>query len=449
MKKTLLFVATSLLALNAMAQSATDDKKDDKKTSTDQKVKVTPYGFVRNYFDYDSRKTYTVLDGEYNMQPLDENWNVPTDAAAQAAGIDRIDLNAVPSANLLAITTRVGLNLDGPMVLGAKTSGKIEADFAGFSTNNMVLRIRHAFVQLDWAEKGKLMVGQYWHPLSGDIMPEVLGMAAGAPFRPHSRTPQVNYQVYNGHFGITAAVLSQLQYISQGPSNNTGGTTASYSFAYNAIVPEVFLGVNYKTDHIYAQLGADMLTIRPRVHGSLNGVTVAVKDQLTSITPTFYCQYTEPKFGVKFRTLYAQNTSHLNQLNGYAVTAVNADGSWEYEPMRASISYIDFRYGSKYRFNFFVGYMKNFGVEGNLNNFGTAANPIYYIYSKGNYTNINSIYRVAPSISYNVKAFNLGVEYELTAATYGDIDVNGAIMNNDNLRQVTNHRLCLLMKYNF
>ncbi|MBQ2509076.1 MAG: hypothetical protein II532_04860 [Bacteroidales bacterium] len=443
MKKVFLIVM-----LTAFAWCSVAAQEDSKAKKSDGKVKVTPYGFVRNYFVYDSRRTYTVLDGEYNMQPYDVNWNL-SEAQAALEGVERVDLNAVPSASLLALTTRVGLNLDGPYIWGAKTTGKIEGDFAGFGTNNYVIRLRHAFVQLDWDSCGKLLVGQYWHPLSGDIMPEVLGMAAGAPFRAHSRTPQISYQVYRGKLGFAASLLSQLQYVSSGPAG------ASYSYAYNAIVPEAFVGLNYKSSRVYAQLGADVLTIRPRVQGSAVTSTnvnynIPVSDKLTSVTPTFYFQYVEPKFAVKFRTIYAQNTSHVNQLNGYAVTDVLPDGSWEYQPMRASISYLNLRYGSTYRFNLFLGYMKNLGIEnGELYNFGTATNHVYHIYTKGNFDNINSVYRVAPSISYNVKAFNFGVEYELTAATYGDLATNGSILDNDNLRQVVNHRVCVLMKYNF
>lgn len=467
MKKTLLWVVALGLALSTMAQGPRDDfRKEHNKAKPaaagetkpeEHKVKIMPYGFVRNYFTYDSRKTYTVIGGEYNMQPLDESWNL-TEAQAAASGLERYDMNAVPSTSFLAITTRFGLNLSGPMVLGARSSGKIEADFGGFSTTNSVLRIRHAWVQLDWGQGGKLLMGQHWHPLSGSIMPEVLGMAAGAPFRPHSRTPQINYEWYNGRVGFTAALLSQLQYMCNGPQLNwtkpnayTYSSAASTSYAYNAVVPEVFLGLNYKSEHVYSQLGVDVLTLRPRTTGvdDATGYRVAVDDKLTTYTPTFYFQYTDNLFAMKFRTLYAQNTSHVNQLNGYAVTDVRADGTWDYAPMRASISYLNFAYGKKYRFNLFLGYMKNFGVDGELYNFGSAEDPQYRIYSKGNYTNIDNLYRVAPSISYNVKAFNFGVEYELTTCTYGDIAADGTIIDNSRRRSVTDHRLCVLIKYNF
>ena len=433
----------------------------------EKKVKVTPYGFVRNYFNYDSRNTYVSNGGEYNMIPYDEKWN-GSQADCDLLGVERADMNAVPQAHFLALTTRIGLKLAGPDVLGAKTSGQIEGDFGGFSTTNSIFRIRHAYLKLNWdkndgALRQELLAGQTWHPLSGDIMPEVLGMAAGAPFRAHSRTPQLRYTMYSGSgFGITAAALYQLQYMYNGPSYSDGkwSSTNSTSFANQAVVPELFLGVQYKDDHIYTQIGSTCQTIRPRTFGYVTKtvgegddavsktMAVPVDELLTTFTPTFYFQYTNNLFAAKFRTIYAQNTSHVNQINGYGVTNVLEDGTWEYAPMRATISYLNFAYGKKYRADLFFGYMKNLGAAENLHDFGGGK---HYIYMKGgeNFTNLGSIFRIAPSLSYNLPHFNFGLEYEWTACAYGEQDANGSILDNEKLHTVANHRVCALIKYNF
>lgn len=460
-----LIVVGTVLAQNTETKDA--PKAPDKGSA---KVKVTPYGFVRNYFNYDSRNTYVSNGGEYNMIPYDEKWNA-SEADCEAMGVERADMNAVPQAHFLALTTRIGLKLAGPEVLGAKSSGQIEGDFGGFSTTNSVFRIRQAYLKLNWdkndgALRQELLAGQTWHPLSGDIMPEVLGMAAGAPFRAHSRTPQLRYTLYNGNgLGFTAAALYQLQYMYNGPSYSDGkwSSTNSTSFANQAVVPELFLGVQYKDDHIYTQVGSTCQTIRPRTFGYVTKsvgegadavkktVAVPVDELLTTFTPTFYFQYTQNLFAAKFRTIYANNTSHVNQMNGYAVTNVLEDGSWEYAPLRATISYLNFAYGKKYRADLFFGYMKNLGAAEDLHNFGTEEAVKHYIYMKGgeNFTNLNSIFRIAPSISYNLPHFNFGLEYEWTACTYGQQAANGSILDNEKLHQVANHRVCALIKYNF
>ena len=456
MKKLLLFLATTvLLCTTAMAQSS--EKNEKTQTEKTKKVQINPYGFVRNYFNYDSRSTYYVCGGEYNM--------IPKDVVEDANGED---LNAVPSAHFLALTTRVGLNLAGPKVIGAETSGKIEGDFAGFGANNHVFRIRQAYVNLKWSSVdkstiGELLLGQTWHPLSGDIMPEVLGMAAGAPFRAHSRAPQIRTQWYWGDFGFTAAALYQLQYMNQGPSMTLSGDKKSFSvkgvnstsYANTAIVPELFLGLNFKNDHFYVQLGGDVQTIRPRTNGYVLNEeetydNVKVDELLTCFTPTIYFQYVENGFSVKLRSIYAENTSHLNQLmSGYGVTGINEDGSWNYTPLRNTVSYLDFAYNfgknRHFRVNLFLGYMQNLGLANGkeLVAVGTNKKPLF---CKGNYTNIHSIYRVAPSISYNLKHFNFGLEYEWTAVEYGDLNNNGTVTPE---RTIANNRICALIKYNF
>ena len=417
-------------------------------------VSVKPYGFIRNYLTFDSRKTYTVIGGEYNMIPYDEKWNADHSE----------DLNAVPSMQLQALTSRFGFDIRGPQWRGMHLNGKLEGDFGGFGTTNSVLRLRLAYVKLETQgsklkNQNSLLLGQDWHPLSGDIMPEVLGMAAGAPFRPHSRTPQIRatqeFKIHDSEFiiGYSAALLWQLQYMNNGPASATDpASAAGISYANNALWPEAYIGLIIQNPFLKFVLGVDSQLLRPRTHAAgSDGVVRKVDETVESITPTLYFRILNPKFDIQFRTLLAQNTSHLNQLCGYAVTGLHDDGSWNYQPLRNSISYLNIAYGRKYRANLFVGYIKNLGAPSDLHDFGTAGVPSYLIYMKGgtDFTGLNSIYRIAPSVSYNVKAFNFGLEYEWTACTYGDISADGSISNNDNLHQVSNHRICALVKYNF
>lgn len=451
--KKITLLALALLPLLASAQTNPKEEKDKAK-APEKKVQAQLYGFVRNYGNYDSRQTYYVIGGEYNMIPKDNLWNVD-----DPNNPDRYDLNAVPQFHLEALTTRVGLNLTGPGIWGATSSaGKIEGDFGGFGTNNSIFRIRQAWCKLNWIKEEsqnnhEVLVGQTWHPLSGDIMPEVLGMAAGAPFRPHSRTPMVRYQ-YLHHSGLTlmASAMSQLQYMNNGPSWSNGEwtSTASTQFAYQALLPEFFLGIGYKSEHFYTQVGLDYQRLRPRTFGiNSEGTKVHVDESVNSFTPTIYAQFTPGKLAIKFRTLLAQNTSQVNQLVGYGVTGIAADGyTWEYTPMQASISYLNIAYGKKWRANLFLGYQENLGLaDGKELVAVDGAN----LYSKGNYTNIQSIWRVCPGVSYNAKAFNIGLEYELTGVAYGDkskMQPNGTYLPEDT-HEVLGHRVCALVKYNF
>lgn len=423
------FFFTAVMVLLAFAAFAEDSTR----------ISIKPYGFIRNYLTFDSRRTYTVVGGEYNMLPYDSQWNEDSTD----------DLNDVASMQLQALTSRFGVNVTGPRLWGMSTSAKLEGDFGGFGSNNTLLRLRLAYLKFS-DDHSEILVGQDWHPLSGSIMPDVLGMAAGAPFRPHSRTPQIRVSGYHRSIGYTAALLWQLQYMNNGPSGPSNpASVASVQFAHQALVPEMFLGANFRQGPWFVQLGTDAQFLRPRTHALVDGITRRVSERVISITPTIYAQYVASNVSVKFRTLLASNTSHLNQLVGYAVTAVDADGSWSYRPLHASISYLNVACGRKLRANLFLGYMKNLGAGENL--WLDPATGGYHIYMKGgdNFTHLNSLYRVAPSLSYNLDAFNIGLEYEWTAATYGDLAPDGSIHLNDNLHQVANHRLCFLVKYNF
>ena len=84
------------------------------------KVRIKPYGFVRNYLNVDSRRMVTVCGGEYLMIPYDEDWNM-TEVQAQTYGAadERFDRNAVAEAHLLALSTRFGLSLEGALKTAA------------------------------------------------------------------------------------------------------------------------------------------------------------------------------------------------------------------------------------------------------------------------------------------------------------------------------------------
>ncbi|MBQ5751693.1 MAG: hypothetical protein IIV89_02475, partial [Bacteroidaceae bacterium] len=204
------------------------------------------YGFIRNYACYDTRESYTSNSEQFYYMPK----NVDYDDAGN-------DLNARENIMLLSITTRLGLNISGPQFLGAKTSAKIESDFAGFGTSNTVLRIRQAYAKMDW-KHNSVLVGQAWHPMMGDMMPDVFSLETGAPFTPFSRTPMVRYDYNNSGVTLTAAALYQFQYTSYGPN----GT--SYDYARNAIIPEGYFQVMFKEGGFQMGLGVDLLTLKPR-----------------------------------------------------------------------------------------------------------------------------------------------------------------------------------------
>ena len=411
------------------------------------------YGFVRNYACYDTRESLTSNSEQFYYMPKD----VKPDA-------DGNDLNAQPNMMLLSITTRLGLNITGPEFLGAKTSAKIESDFAGFGTSNTVLRIRQAYAKMDW-EHNKLLVGQAWHPMMGDMMPDVFSLETGAPFTPFSRSPQVRYDYVNKGVTLTATALYQFQYTSYGPDG------ASFNYARNAVVPEVYLQAMYKNGGFQIGAGVDILTIKPRQSYTWNVLesnplytddgTPALdangeqmyeskevaktfkcnEAPVLGFTPTIFMSYKADRWGIKGRATYAQNAAHLSMISGYGVTGIKENGEQEYGTINSLGGWIDATYKQPLKkgylqFCCFAGYTKNLGCESDI---------VGDIYMRGE-KNMDYMWRVAPSVLYTHNALQIGVEYNPTTVGYGKHDGDYKMYNP---RPVTNHRICAMVKYNF
>ena len=420
MKRLFLFAALAVAAFCTNAQENT-------------KPSVKLYGFIRNYMDFDTRENLSSNSDQFNMIPKDENRNAYGD-----------DLNQRPDIHLLSITTRLGLNITGPEFLGAKTSAKIESDFAGFGSNNTVLRIRQAWAKMEW-EKQSLLVGQAWHPMMGDMMPDVFSLATGSPFTPFSRTPQARYDYKAGKVTLTATALYQLQYLSYGPNaNDLTSSTTSFEYARKAIIPELYFQAMYKNGGFMAGAGVDILTLKPRTEFvDNNGVKVQSDELLHSFSPTLFASYKNGNWGIKGRVTYAQNASHLNMLSGFGVTKIKDNGEAEYGNLSSITGWIDITYKQKLEkgtltWCLFGGYGKNLGCDKDF-----VGSDMMYV--RG-FKNLDSYWRVAPSVLYTHNAMQVGIEYEPTTAGYGTMKADGSV---DRERYVTNHRVCLMMKYNF
>jgi len=471
-KRIFIVVLCSLCLTSVSAQEVKTDKKEAVKSHLQQHFK--PYGFIRNYFTYDSRESWSGTGDLYNYQPKDENWN-QTAAEAAASGVPREDLNAVSTFRFLSLTTRVGVNIVDYKWRGTEFGGKIEADFyAGLSSKTgqthslsgvAQFRLRQAYLTLGWDSlpmmKGKdyarvdLTLGQTWHPMAADLC-DAIALNSGAPFGPFNRSPQVKMDARLGKYvTLTAAGLWQMQYLSIGPDNVTSAEYIAYSKT-----PEAYLGISVHDKGWIFRAGADVLSISPRHLGTLNGVKVTVKDRITTASPFVYLQYKKGEFSFKAKTIFAESGEQMNMYGGYGIKAVNADGSYEYTPIRHSTSWISLVYGGKVGAQeekhpqklqgiLFAGYVKNFGTK----------EALYDIDGDGKFTKaefynprssaMNQMWRLSPTLLYTVGKFQLGLEYEITSVQYGDGVLNANALSTNGLHWVTNHRVQLMTKYNF
>ena len=460
----------SLITIALAFSTAVVGQEAKKETAPKNSYKF--YGFVRNYFVYDSRESISGTGDLFYYLPKD----ISLDASGE-------DINATSSFRYLSLTSRLGVDVTGYNIGNVHFSAKIEGDFYSglsnssnanaslyFPSNTKIsgtatARLRQAYTTVTWkdlGEKGQnslaLKMGQAWHPMGADF-PHVFSLEIGAPFGPFSRTPLVQADYNLGkNWTLTAAALWQMQYQSSGPI----GASAMY-MKYGR-VPELYAAATYKNDGFLFRAGVDVLSIKPRVFcttqvGDKTVIDHKVSDRKTSVLGYAYTQYNKDKFSLRAKSTFGQGGEHLNLMSGYAKVGENPDGSWEYASLRNSSSWLSMSYGKKWQGVLFVGYVKNFGLSHKDHiPYLDATIPASDVYFCGNgSSNINQIYRINPQLIYNIGKMNLGLEYQWTSIQYGkygkDINGNKCLdaygLATDGLHWVGNHRVNLMVKYNF
>ena len=386
-------------------------------------TKLKVYGFVSNDFFYNSRQNVEMVDGVIQLFPKPIELNT--------AGVDK---NAVAQAEMISVDTRLGIDLTGAPILGAKSSGKIEADFAGFGTSYYVFRIRQAFMKLNW-EKTELLVGQTWHPLFGSVVPTTFSANAGGPFQPFNRSPQVRIkESLSKTLSLTAAALYEMQYASQGP------TGTSNTYMKNAIAPDLFVGLENKTKHWTLGVGADLKTLKPE---QLNDATIS------SLSASAYAQYVNGKLQLKGKTTYGGNLSDQLMIGGYGVSKYASDSATvlSYTNLKSMNTWVNIVYGTKLQVGLLLGAANNLGSSDNFDlRKGKKLTAYGYSFYDASQQVLDRLYRIAPQVSYNLSNFKFGLEYDYTSATYGNLERNGIPMN---FYSVKNHRVLASVMYIF
>ena len=387
-----------------------------------------PYGFIRNYVFVDSRATKSLSEDMFFFVPLDEKI------------VDDQDVNAYMSYNFQAITTRLGLDITGYQFGGTKINGKIEGDFycLNSSGNTGIMRMRQAYVDLLWDKVGgdelnySLRIGQAWHPLAAD-MAHTVALETGAPFSPFNRSAQIMFgATFNKKLTLNLGLLQQLQYRSAGPD----GSTNAYQ---RHAMPELYAGFSFASGGFLGRAGVSALSIRP--HYGYDKAGKPYDEWLTTFNPFVYLQFTKGSFQVKAKSVLAQAGEHMQLNSGYAVCGTKEDGvSKEYVPINSSVSFLSMQYGKTWQVLGMVGYQKNLGTLKEVNG------DVYF--SGNGFQNINQMFRVSPTLAYNLGKMQFALEYNFTAVEYGDkpdkfFDVK------ENLHWIANHRILAMAKFTF
>lgn len=378
------------------------------------------YGQVRGDLFYNSRANAEIVDGLFHLYPKD----IEEDA-------DGNDLNAEPNGSFYLLYSRLGVDVGGPNIGKAVTTAKLEGDFRGSGNGFAMLRIRHAYVNLDWG-KSAVLVGQTWHPLFGDVSPQMLNLSTGAPFQPFSRSPLIRYRYTNKGWQLTAAAVWQLQYLSAGPNGK------SEEYIKNGCVPEIYASVDYKTNNWMAGAGMEVLSLKPRTQvTTADNHIYKVNERVTSLSFEAHAKYTDRDWQVSAKTLLASNLTQVCMLGGYGITAIDPrTGEQEYTPYRHSMTWVNVVYGKKWQPGLFVGYLKNLG---------TGKPIIGQPYGVG--LDVDQVFSTNVQLSYNLPHWKIGMEYSPSLAWYGDKEADKGKISNTH--SVTNHRILGVIMYSF
>ena len=432
-------------------------------------AKLKFYGFVANYMVFDTREVSAGTQDMFFFMPKDVKMS------------GDVDENASPSFRMLALTSRLGLNVTGYRIGDTKVSANIEGDFYCMNGAAATLRLRHAYMGILWDNLvlGDLLlnVGQTWHPMAAD-MPHVNNVEMGSPFHPFNWSPQIMAHWTVGKFTWTGGILYPMSFLPVGPIYSTNpvwndytgqyepkttySTTKSAEFNKYGLIPEVYLGITFQSGGFLGRVGGDFFSIMPRWYAPAITIvdeatkelafdydnTSLLKARLFAVSPFLFLQYTKGSFQIKAKSILAQAGDHMNLLSGYAGSYNWSKHALEYTPMQDWASYLSFQAGRKFQFLCMLGYMQQLGTTKSI--FAYLANDRLNTLWLNTVADgkIQRAFRATPTLAYHLGKLTFSLEYNCTGAWFGEGDRNRGGLY-DTGHWVLNHRVEQMIKYNF
>lgn len=408
MKKT--FISSLIISCIILTVHAQDEPKP---------FNFSIYGYANYEAVFDTRQVVTAREGTVLLFPA----NVEKDP-------DGYDLNAVPGFNLLVLSSRIGTRITGPEVWGAKVNANFELDFLGTRADNYGLtRLRHAYISLKW-EKTEIMAGQYWHPLFlTSCFPNMVSFAGGVPFYALNRSPQLRLTYTSGSWSVSAIAMAQSDFPSLGPDGS------SSKYIRNSLVPESFLQLGYRKNEFLAGGLLGYQVLRPRLKTTTGYLT---QETMPALEASIFSTIPVGSLKLKLQGSYNENNSHLVMLGGYGEATLldETKGIYDYTGIRVLSSWADLETGKKpFIGGIMAGYIRNLGSEKEIKGAHW-----------GRGTNIESIIRIAPRITYTRGPIYAGLELVYDVAAYGTPDSKFRLSKTNS---VSNLRTVFSMKYYF
>lgn len=391
---------------------------------------VSMYGFIRTDYIWDTRKSVQVRELNLNLYPMDESL-LTTDGNK--------DQNAVGQSNFLSVVSRLGTKVKGPNVWGAKMNGTLEGDFFGNTEGTPssigLFRLRHAFVNMDWA-KSSLTVGQTWYPaFVPEVFPGVVNFSTGILFNPFGWASQVKFK-QNLTKQISLAITA---YKEREFTNYAATGQAQNSASINSSLPTLNGHLQFKNTNWIAGLQAEYKSIQPLTVS--NGKMSTEKVNSTAIIG--YAKYSNDKFSVKAYGISGGDLSSFVMLGGYAGYTTSPTEVETYEAIKTTAFWIDIASnGKKVAPGLFFGMTQNNG---------TGKDNATAFYGRGVSTGrtVDKVMRVSGRVDFKQNKFKVSPEIEYTGATWGDQSAKKDGTADLNSKNVSNMRFMVSCAYSF
>ena len=357
------------------------------------------HGFANPHYYADSR---SVVGGREDMMLF-----YPKPIVRDSLGRD---INDGWQANMLAITARLNLTVHGPEIWGAQSRAFIEGDFTGATnaTNNN-LRLRHAYIALDW-DKHHLLMGQYWYAMVvHEIMPMTNPLNMGAPFHPYARQPQVRYSYFpTPNWELLAVAQWQLDNTSQGLLNGTA--QSSTLFARHSLLPELNAQLRYRSGNLLLGAAANLKSIQPIVN---TAGTAAPQKLYHSFTYSLFGRYQLGQVSFKLQTLLNNSLYEGCSLGGYLMYNFINGIPTEFRDWHFNTVWLDIeRTQGHWRPGLFMGYAENADNS-------TAHVIVGPVTVLGRGYELAYLWRIQPRLTYTTqKGLSFTGEAEYTCAGY-------------------------------
>jgi len=370
----------------------------------------TPYGFLKLEYLYDTRQVNQTREGEFLLFPLRDE-----------AGNDQGSLKG------FGIFSRLGVRIDDlPDALGATTTGLVETDFFGHLDATISnLRLRRAFVNLDWGNR-ELLVGQEWSPMFNlQVFPQGIATTFGAPFQPFARQPQIRFTWKPANFRVMGITGWQRDAFS-----DIGGTKAQF----DSELPILHLHAQYVFGNSLIGVGAQQKWSRPNLEA----------DRFGSGAVQGYLRLAGSDVQLRAKATYGSNLADHLMLSGYAFEGEERASATIFEPLYLISTWAEIITTTRpVSVGLLGGYTENLGTRDDLVNPGdfgfNARTP-----------DIQYQWRAAPRIEYHTGPLRLGFELEITSAMYSsDFDERLRPQTSDADEEVTNVRGNLVFLLNF